>query len=131
MKIIVTSASTLPIYEQILNQIRDEVVSGKLKENDSLPSIRALAKELQVSVITTKRAYEELEKDGVITSIPGKGFYICKQNNDYLKEKQRRQLEERFLELIKESHNAGMSLNEILSMIEILYEEELDGKILY
>ncbi len=123
MKIIVTQASTLPIYEQILNQIRDQVVSGSLKEAEALPSIRALARELQVSVITTKRAYEELEKEGVIVSIPGKGFYVCKQNNDFLKEKQRRYLEERFLELIRESKNAGMDLEEILSMIEILYEE--------
>ncbi len=123
MKIIVTQASTLPIYEQILNQIRDQVVSGELREEEALPSIRALARELQVSVITTKRAYEELEKEGVIISIPGKGFYVCKQNNDFLKEKQRRYLEERFLELIRESKNAGMDLEEILSMIEILYEE--------
>lgn len=123
MKIIVTQASTLPIYEQILNQIRDQVVSGELREEEALPSIRALARELQVSVITTKRAYEELEKEGVIVSIPGKGFYVCKQNNDFLKEKQRRYLEERFLELIRESKNAGMDLEEILSMIEILYEE--------
>lgn len=123
MKIIVTQASTLPIYEQILNQIRDQVVSGSLKEAEALPSIRALARELQVSVITTKRAYEELEKEGVIISIPGKGFYVCKQNNDFLKEKQRRYLEERFLELIRESKNARMDLEEILSMIEILYEE--------
>ena len=123
MKIIVTQASTLPIYEQILNQIRDQVVSGELREEEALPSIRALARELQVSVITTKRAYEELEKEGVIVSIPGKGFYVCKQNNDFLKEKQRRYLEERFLELIRESKNAGMDMEEILSMIEILYEE--------
>ena len=123
MKIIVTQVSTLPIYEQILNQIRDQVVSGELREEEALPSIRALARELQVSVITTKRAYEELEKEGVIVSIPGKGFYDCKQNNDFLKEKQRRYLEERFLELIRESKNAGMDLEEILSMIEILYEE--------
>ena len=123
MKIIVTQASTLPIYEQILNQIRDQVVSGELREEEALPSIRALARELQVSVITTKRAYEELEKEGVIISIPGKGFYVCKQNNDFLKEKQRRYLEERFLELIRESKNAGMDMEEILSMIEILYEE--------
>ena len=123
MKIIVTQASTLPIYEQIINQIRDQVVSGELREEEALPSIRALARELQVSVITTKRAYEELEKEGVIVSIPGKGFYVCKQNNDFLKEKQRRYLEERFLELIRESKNAGMDLEEILSMIEILYEE--------
>ena len=123
MKIIITSNSSLPIYEQILHQIRDQVVSGTLKENDSIPSIRTLARELQVSVITTKRAYEELEKEGVIVSVPGKGFYVCKQNNDFLKEKQRSYLEERYLELLKESRNAGMDLKEILSMIEILYEE--------
>ena len=128
MKIIVTQASALPIYEQILNQIRDQVIAGNLKEGEVLPSIRVLARELQVSVITTKRAYEELEKEGVITSVPGKGFYVCKQNNDFLKERQRRCLEERFLELLRESKNAGMDLEEVLSMIEILYEEDQDGK---
>ena len=74
MKIVISTTVSMPIYEQIINQIRDAVVSGELKAGDGMPSIRVLAKELAVSVITTKRAYEELEKEGVIESVPGRGF---------------------------------------------------------
>ena len=88
MKIVISTTLNLPIYEQIMNQIRDAVIAGELKEGEGMPSIRNLARDLQVSVITTKRAYEELEKEGVLLSVPGKGFYVCKQNNDFLKEKQ-------------------------------------------
>ncbi|MGN0289981.1 MAG: GntR family transcriptional regulator [Lachnospiraceae bacterium] len=123
MRVLISTTSTLPVYEQIVNQIRDAVVAGEVKEGEGLPSIRVLAKNLEVSVITTKRAYEELEKEGVITSVPGKGFYVCKQNNDILKEKQRRNLEERFQELIKESKNAGLLLEDVLEMVQFLYEE--------
>ncbi|MCI5584620.1 MAG: GntR family transcriptional regulator [Lachnospiraceae bacterium] len=123
MRVLISTTSTLPVYEQIVNQIRDAVVAGEVKEGEGLPSIRVLAKNLEVSVITTKRAYEELEKEGVIASVPGKGFYVCKQNNDILKEKQRRNLEERFQELIKESKNAGLLLEDVLEMVRFLYEE--------
>ena len=123
MRVLISTTSTLPVYEQIVNQIRDAVVAGEVKEGEGLPSIRVLAKNLEVSVITTKRAYEELEKEGVIASVPGKGFYVCKQNNDILKERQRRNLEERFQELIKESKNAGLLLEDVLEMVQFLYEE--------
>ena len=123
MRVLISTTSTLPVYEQIVNQIRAAVVAGEVKEGEGLPSIRVLAKNLEVSVITTKRAYEELEKEGVIASVPGKGFYVCKQNNDILKEKQRRNLEERFQELIKESKNAGLLLEDVLEMVRFLYEE--------
>ena len=123
MRVLISTTSTLPVYEQIVNQIRDAVVAGEVKEGEGLPSIRVLAKNLEVSVITTKRAYEELEKEGVIASVPGKGFYVCKQNNDILKEKQRRNLEERFQELIKESKNAPLLLEDVLEMVRFLYEE--------
>lgn len=123
MKIIISTTWNLPIYEQIINQIRDAVVAGELKEGEGMPSIRNLARDLQVSVITTKRAYEELEKEGVLTSVPGKGFYVCKQNNDFLKEKQMRNLEERYTDLIRDSKNAGMSVEDIVELIRVLYEE--------
>lgn len=122
MKIIISTTLNLPIYEQIINQIRDAVVSGELKEGEGMPSIRALARDLQVSVITTKRAYEDLEKEGVLTSIPGRGFYVCKQNNDILREKQMRQLEQRYEDLIRDSKSAGMQLEDIIEMIKVLYE---------
>lgn len=124
MKIIISANSSLPIYEQIINQVRDIVVSGELKPGEAMPSIRNLARDLQVSVITTKRAYEELESEGVIRSVAGKGFYVCQQNNDILKEKQIMLLEKRYTELIADSRKAGMELDEIINLISVLYQEE-------
>lgn len=124
MKIVISTTVHTPIYEQIVNQIRDAVVKGELVQGEGIPSIRILARDLQVSVITTKRAYEELEKEGVIESIPGRGFYICRQNNDHLREKQMMNLEKKFSDLILESKSAGMNLEDIVEMIKVLYEEQ-------
>lgn len=124
MKILISTTKNMPIYEQITSQIRNAVVNGELKAGEGLPSIRVLAKDLQVSVITTKRAYEELEKEGVIESVPGRGFYVCYQNNDHLREKQMMAIENKFLDLIKESKNAGMNLDDIIGLVSMLYEGE-------
>lgn len=123
MNILISTTVHTPIYEQIVNQIRDAVVKGELAEGEGIPSIRVLARDLQVSVITTKRAYEELEREGVIESIPGRGFYICRQNNDHLREKQMMNLEKQFSSLILESKSAGMGLEDIIEMIKVLYED--------
>lgn len=122
MKIVIQAQGTLAIYEQIVNQLKNAIVTGELKTNEALPSIRALAAELQVSVITTKRAYEELEKEGLIRSVAGKGFYVCEYNTDYLKEKQLMMLEKRITEVIVEAKNAGLSCEEFLKMAEALYD---------
>ncbi len=124
MKILISTTKNMPIYEQIINQIRDAVINGQLKPGEGIPSIRVLAKDLQVSVITTKRAYEELEKEGVIEARKGKGFYVCCQNNGHLREKQIMNIENRLLDLIKESKNAGMGLDDIIGLVQILYEEK-------
>ena len=84
MKIVIKPQGTLAIYEQIINQLKNAIVTGELHTGEALPSIRGLAKELQVSVITTKRAYDELEQEGLIRSVAGKGFYVCEYNTDYL-----------------------------------------------
>lgn len=89
----------MAIYEQIVNQLKNEIVTGELTPGEALPSIRMLAADLSVSVITTKRAYEELEKEGLIRSVAGKGFYVCESNKDYLKEKQLMMLEKSWLSL--------------------------------
>ena len=123
MKIVISTTVSMPIYEQIINQIRDAVVSGELKAGDGMPSIRVLAKELAVSVITTKRAYEELEKEGVIESVPGRGFYVCAQKNDLLREKQMMNLENRMSELLADCENAGMTLKDIIDMVRVLGEK--------
>ena len=124
MKIIIQPQGTLAIYEQIVSQLKDAIVTGDLKAGEALPSIRALACDLQVSVITTKRAYEELEKEGLIRSVAGKGFYVCEYNTDYLREKQLMLLEERTAEIITGAKSAGLTCNEFVEMVRALYEEK-------
>lgn len=121
MKIVIQPQGTLAIYEQIVNQLKNAIVTGELKAGEALPSIRALAGDLSVSVITTKRAYEELEKEGLIRSVAGKGFYVCEYNTDYLKEKQLMMLEKRMVEIIGEAKRAGMTCEEVIEMVEALY----------
>ena len=121
MKIVIQPQGTLAIYEQIMNQLKNAIVTGELQAGEALPSIRALAGELQVSVITTKRAYEELEQEGLIRSVAGKGFYVCEYNTDFLREKQLMMLEKRMSEWIAEAKDAGLSCQEILEMAETLY----------
>ena len=122
MKIIIKPQGTLAIYEQIVNQLKNGILSGELETGEALPSIRKLAADLQVSVITTKRAYEELEKEGLRRSQAGKGFYVCEYNTDYLKEKQFMMLETHLSEVIEECKAAGLSKEDILEMVETLME---------
>lgn len=115
---------TLAIYEQIVMQLKNAIVTGELNPGEALPSIRSLAADLQVSVITTKRAYEELEKEGLIRSVAGKGFYVCEYNTDYLKEKQLMMLESRLQEIIFEARTAGLRCSDVVDMVKTLYEEK-------
>lgn len=123
MKITIFPQGTLAIYEQIVNQLKNAIVSDELKQGEALPSIRALATDLGVSVITTKRAYEELEKEGLIRSVAGKGFYVCEYNTDYLKEKQLVMLEKRLNEIIDDAKQAGLDCAEFIEMVQALYGE--------
>lgn len=122
MKIIIRTQGTLAIYEQIVDQLKNAIITGELKAGEALPSIRSLAGELEVSVITTKRAYEELEKEKLIRSVPGKGFYVCEYNKDYLKEKQYIILERRMAEVLADCRKAGMSKCDVLDLVETLFE---------
>lgn len=124
MQFVVSGQSTLPIYEQIIGQVKTAIVAGNVKPGDMLPSIRALAKDLQISVITTKRAYEELEKEGLIYSVSGKGFYVCEQNTDLLREKKLAMAERHMLDCIKECREAGMEREDIMEMVEVLLDSE-------
>lgn len=121
MKIVIQPQGTLAIYEQIVNQLKNAIVTGELVSGEALPSIRALAGDLNVSVITTKRAYEDLEKEGLIRSVPGKGFYVCEYNTDYLMEKQLVMLEKRLAEVIGDAKQAGLSCEDVKEMLEALY----------
>ncbi|KJB85778.1 GntR family transcriptional regulator [Paenibacillus sp. E194] len=124
MKIIISNASSDPIYMQILNQIRQSILSGELRAGDNLPSIRQLAKDLQVSVITTKRVYEELEKEKLIDSVVGKGSFVSGANKDFIREQRMKQLEEKMIEIIRESKELSMSQQDVIDHMKLLFEEE-------
>ncbi len=124
MNIIISNSSSQPIYDQISAQIRSLILAGELKEGDALPSMRFLAKELRISVITTKRAYEELERDGFITSVPGKGSYVAGKNLDFVREEHLKRIEERMQEIIDLSSGCGLTLQELQDMMALLYNGE-------
>ncbi|MBE5861371.1 MAG: GntR family transcriptional regulator [Lachnospiraceae bacterium] len=122
MNINIQTKSGLPIYEQIERQIKELIVSGQLKEGEPLPSIRALAADVKISVITVKRAYEDLEQEGMIYSVQGKGFFVDNPDLQYVKEKETVGLEERLGEWVSEAKKSGMTKQEALDMIDILWE---------
>lgn len=124
MDIIISNSSANPIYEQIVQQIKKEILTGELQEGDALPSIRSLAKELQISVITTKRAYAELEREGLIETVGGKGSFVAGQNKELLREKRLSILEEKLAEVIEEAKLLQISRQELTEMLEVLSEEE-------
>ncbi|MDU1442381.1 MAG: GntR family transcriptional regulator [Clostridium cochlearium] len=121
MKIIISNSSKEPIYQQIVNQIKNLILSEKLKEGEILPSIRKLAKELSISVITTKRAYDELEKEGFIETTPGKGSFVASQNKEMFIERKLRIIDEKLTEVINDCKLMNLSLEEIIEMIKIIY----------
>lgn len=125
MNIIISNSSELPIYEQITEQIKSMILHGELKEGDALPSMRTLAKDLRISVITTKRAYEELEKDGFIQSFTGKGSFVCPKNIDLLREENLKKIEISLNHAIELANVAGLSHSELLKIFNLLYEESI------
>ena len=123
MDIKIKSSSKDPIYLQIGDQIRDAILNDEIEKDKAIPSIRLLAKELRVSVATTKRAYDELEKDGLINSVPGKGNFVKDQNPELIREKFSLKIEDHLREVIKLSKLAGISKKEIISLIDILEQD--------
>lgn len=123
MKIIVSNSSPDPIYEQVKQQVKGQIISGELKEGDALPSIRKLAQDLQISVITTKRAYEELEKEGFIDTVEGKGCFVAMQNKELLREKKMKLVEEKMSQAVDEAKLMGIKLGELKEMLMLLYKE--------
>ena len=124
MNIIISNSSNQPIYEQIASQIKALIISGELNEGDALPSMRLLAKELRISVITTKRAYEELEKEGFIVSITGKGSFVASKNLELIKEQQLKEIENHMQEIIDLANLYGISLEELIEMLTLMYKGE-------
>ncbi|BCJ96684.1 GntR family transcriptional regulator [Anaerocolumna cellulosilytica] len=124
MDIIISNSSGKPIYEQITMQIKNYILSGELTPGDALPSMRLLAKELRISVITTKRAYEDLERDGFITTVVGKGSFISETNTDLVKEQQYRITEEHLQKAVDSAKTSGITMQELKDMLEVIYREE-------
>ena len=127
MDIIISNASGVPIYEQIEEQIKGLIMTGDLKAGDALPSMRFLAKELKISVITTKRAYEELERDGYIESVVGKGSFVKGVSSDLMKESMRFAIEEYMEKAVDKALLGKVSLEEMKEMLDIIYEEKQKG----
>ena len=127
MRIIVSNRSSLPIYEQIKAQVKEAVFSGELREDDLLPSIRALARDLKISVITTTRAYNDLEEEGFIVSVQGKGFYVLPRNKELARENALSKVEEGLLSALTAARAGGIQKAEVFEMLELFYREESDG----
>lgn len=121
MNIIISNSSDKAIYRQIVEQIKASIIKGNLQAGETLPSIRSLARELNISVITTKRAYEELEKDNFIETVPGKGSFVAPQNKELLKENKIKIIEDKLQIIIDEGKLMGISLNEFIEIIKLLY----------
>lgn len=123
MNIIISNSCGKPIYEQITSQIKNLILTGELAPGDMLPSMRLLSKELRISVITTKRAYEDLERDGFIVTIVGKGSFVAEKNMDFLREEHLRQAEEHLARAVDSARAGGITLEDLTEMLSILYEE--------
>ncbi len=123
MQIIISNSSKEPIYGQIYVQIKKLILTGELQEGQSLPSMRQLAKNLEISVITTKRAYEELEKNGFIYSIVGKGSFVAEQNMEMMKERKMKVIEEKLIVAIQNGKEMGLGLTELKEILTLLYTE--------
>lgn len=123
MRILISNASPHPIYEQIVQQIRAQILGGDLTEGEQLPSIRKLARDLQISVITTKRAYEELEREGFINTVGGKGTFVAAQNPEFLREKRMRAVEEKLAEAVDQARTLNVGPDQLAEMLRLLYGE--------
>jgi len=125
MQILIDNKSGAPIYDQIYSQIKAQIISGVLQENDQLPSIRGLAKDLRISFITTKRAYDELEKEGFLYSIQGKGSFVAPKNVELLREENLKKIEQHIEEMILLAASCNISHQQLLDMVRFSLEEQI------
>ena len=125
MEIIIRNTGDIPIYEQITRQVKGLILRGELKEGEALPSMRLLARDLRISVITTKRAYEELEREGFITTVPGKGCFVAPRNLELVREDALRRVEEHLSTAVEVAQTVSISLEELKETLTILYGEDL------
>jgi len=122
MKIIIRNSSPDPIYKQISDQLRGMIITGELQPGEALPSIRNLARDLRISVITTKRSYEDLEREGFLETVGGKGTFVAPQNREFLKEQKLKIIEAKLSEAVEEARMLGLKKNELKEMLDALYE---------
>ena len=127
MNILINNSSGQPLYEQIEEQIKSQILSGELSEGDALPSMRVLAKDLKISIITTKRAYEELERDGFIVSVTGKGSFVKGLNSEFVRESMLYEIEELLEKVAEKAAVGGITLEELTERLKILTEEQKNG----
>jgi GntR family transcriptional regulator len=124
MKILITNTSADPIYEQIKNELKRQIITGELKDGEALPSIRKLALDLQISVITTKRAYDDLEKEGLISSVAGRGTFVAAKNKDLLREKKMKLIESKLTEVVSAAKMLGIEDQELKKTLSLLLRED-------
>ena len=123
MQIILNNASMVPIYEQLVGQIKNQILSGELPENEPLPSVRTLSTTLKISALTVKKAYDKLEEDGFVVTVHGKGTYVAPTNRSLAVEARRRAVEEDFTQALDKARAVGMTPDEIRQLLELLLEE--------
>lgn len=124
MEIIISSNTSKPIYEQITSQIKAQIMSGQLQTGDAIPSMRALARSLHVSVITVQKAYEDLQRDGFIETTVGRGSFVAAQNKDFYQEEQQRQAEEHLAQAADIARTSGIPLSKLVELLTLFYQEE-------
>lgn len=124
MEIIVSSKASRPLYEQIASQIKSAIMNGELNVGDAIPSVRALAKSLQISILTVQKAYGILQEDGFIETTAGKGCYVSNRNKEFYLEEQQKRMEEKLTEAVEIAHSSGISLDRIIELLSLLYEED-------
>ena len=123
LHVVLSNRSGVPIYQQIVDQARAAILKDELAEGELLPSIRGLARDLRISVITTKRAYDELEKEGFLYAIPAKGFFVAAKNTELLREENLKQIESHLTEAVRLAASCGLAKNDLVEMLELLWEE--------
>lgn len=124
MEIVVSNKASSPLYEQIATQIKAAIMSGELKACEAIPSVRALAKSLHISILTVQKAYATLQEDGFIETTAGKGCYVSAQNQDFYLEEQQKKIEEKFSEAVGIARTSGINLDKLISLLTLLYQED-------
>lgn len=124
VEIVVSNKASSPLYEQIATQIKAAIMSGELKAGEAIPSVRALAKSLHISILTVQKAYATLQEDGFIETTAGKGCYVSDQNQDFYLEEQQKKIEEKFSEAVGIARTSGINLDKLISLLTLLYQED-------